>query len=115
MVTLFTDRARAADAGFALTGENCSDVGRLDGMPLAIELCAARVEALGISQLLDCMDDWVALLADGDWLAAGRRRSLAVAAEWSYQLLREHERRGCSGCCRCWASSARWHYLYVCE
>ena len=53
---MFADRARAADAGFALTGQNRGDVarlvGRLDGMPLAIELAAARVEALGVSQLL---------------------------------------------------------------
>ncbi len=96
-VTLFADRARAADAGFALTDQNRADVGRLvgrlDGMPLAIELAAARVEALGVSQLLDRMDDRVALLAGGDRLAAGRHRSLAAAAGWSYQLLTEHERR----------------------
>ena len=90
-VTLFADRARAADAGFALTGQNRADVarlvGRLDGMPLAIELAAARVETLGVPQLLDRIDDQVALLADGDRLAAGRHRSLAAAAQWSYQLL----------------------------
>ena len=96
-VTLFTDRARAADAGFALTGENRADVarlvGRLDGMPLAIELAAARVEALGVSQLLALLDDRLVLLAAGDRLAAGRHRSLAAAAEWSCQLLEEAERR----------------------
>jgi predicted ATPase/DNA-binding CsgD family transcriptional regulator len=96
-MTLFTDRARAADAGFALTGENRGDVarlvGRLDGMPLAIELAAARVEALGVSQLLRLLDDQLALLAGGDRRAAGRHRSLAAAAEWSYRLLEEAERR----------------------
>ena len=96
-VTLFTDRARAADAGFALTGENRADVarlvGRLDGMPLAIELAAARVEALGVSQLLALLDDRLVLLAGGDRLAAGRHRSLAAATEWSCQLLEEAERR----------------------
>ena len=96
-VTLFADRARAADAGFALTDQNRADVarlvGRLDGLPLAIELAAARVEALGVSQLLDRMDDRVALLAGGNRLAAGRHRSLAAAAGWSYQLLTEHEQR----------------------
>jgi predicted ATPase len=55
-VALFADRARAADASFALIDDNRRDVarlvGRLDGMPLAIELAAARVEALGVSQLL---------------------------------------------------------------
>ena len=96
-VALFADRARAADAGFALTGQNRADVarlvGRLDGMPLAIELAAARVEALGVSQLLGWLDDRLALPAGGDRLAAGRHRSLAAAAEWSYQLLAGDERR----------------------
>ena len=62
---------------------------RLDGMPLAIELAAARVEALGLAQLLDRLDDRLELLAGGDRLAAGRHRSLAAAVEWSYQLLDE--------------------------
>jgi predicted ATPase/DNA-binding CsgD family transcriptional regulator len=62
-------------------------------MPLAIELAAARVEALGVAQLLDRLDGRLALLAGGDRLAAGRHRSLAAAAQWSYQLLEEHERR----------------------
>ena len=96
-VALFADRARAADAGFALTGQNRADVarlvGRLDGMPLAIELAAARAEALGVSQLLGWLDDRLVLPAGGDRLAAGRHRSLAAAAEWSYQLLAEDERR----------------------
>ena len=96
-VWLFSDRARAIDASFALTSENRRDVARLvarlDGMPLAIELAAARVEALGVAQLLDRLDGRLALLAGGDRLAAGRHRSLAAAAQWSYQLLAEHERR----------------------
>ena len=94
---MFSDRARAADGSFALTSENRRDVarlaGRLDGMPLAIELAAARVEALGVAQLLDRLDGRLALLTGGDRLAAGRHRSLAAAAQWSYQLLEEHERR----------------------
>jgi predicted ATPase/DNA-binding CsgD family transcriptional regulator len=96
-VALFTDRARAADAGFALTDQNRADVARLvwrlDGIPLAIELAAARVEALGVPQLLGWLDGRLGLLAGGDRLAAGRHRSLAAAAEWSYQLLEEAERR----------------------
>ena len=87
-VCLFSDRARAIDASFALTSENRRDVarlvGRLDGMPLAIELAAARVEALGVAQL----DGRLALLAGGDRLAAGWHRSLAAAARWSYQRYR---------------------------
>jgi len=68
-------------------------VARLDGMPLAIELAAARVDALGVTQLLDRIDDRFALLADGDRLAEQRQRSLAAAVQWSYQLLDEAERR----------------------
>jgi hypothetical protein len=96
-VALFADRARAADAGFALTDQNSADVarlvGRLDGMPLAIELAAVRVEALGVAQLLGTLDGRLALLAGGDRLAAGRHRSLAAAAQWSYQLLGDREQR----------------------
>jgi predicted ATPase/DNA-binding CsgD family transcriptional regulator len=96
-VALFADRARAADAGFALTDQNSADVARLvsqlDGMPLAIELAAARVEALGVAQLLGTLDGRLALLAGGDRLAAGRHRSLAAAAQWSYRLLGDQEQR----------------------
>ena len=62
-------------------------------MPLAIELAAARVEALGAVQLADRLDDRFGLLAGGDRLAPGRHRSLAAAVEWSYRLLGEEERR----------------------
>ena len=96
-VALFADRARRADAGFMLDRDSGPTVGqivaRLDGMPLAIELAAARVEALGAGQLLDRLDDRFALLAGVDRLAAGRHRSLAATVEWSYQLLDERERQ----------------------
>jgi predicted ATPase/DNA-binding CsgD family transcriptional regulator len=96
-VVLFADRARSVDAGFVLDGRTgpavAAIVARLDGMPLAIELAAARVEALGVGQLLDRLDDRFALLAGADRLAAGRHRSLAAAVEWSYQLLDETEQR----------------------
>ena len=96
-VALFTDRARSADAQFALTGETTPTVARLvarlDGLPLAIELAAARVEALGVAQLLDRIEDRFALLTAGDRLAADRQRSLAATVEWSYQLLDDNERR----------------------
>ena len=94
---LFTDRARQVDAGFALTGETgpavAQLVARLDGMPLAIELAAARVEALGVGQLLDRLGDRLALLAAGDRLAPSRQRSLAATVGWSYRLLDQHEQR----------------------
>ena len=96
-VELFTDRARRADPRFALD-EGAGPVvarlvARLDGMPLAIELAAARVEALGVAGLLDRIDDRFALLTQGDRVAADRQRSLAATVEWSYRLLDEDGRR----------------------
>ncbi|MGH3193791.1 MAG: ATP-binding protein, partial [Streptosporangiaceae bacterium] len=92
-VRLFEDRARRVDPGFVLdekTGATVSRlVTRLDGMPLAIELAAARVDVLGVRQLLDRIDDRFGLLTAGDRLADGRQRSLAAAVQWSYQLLDE--------------------------
>jgi predicted ATPase/class 3 adenylate cyclase/DNA-binding CsgD family transcriptional regulator len=96
-VALFADRARQADTRFALderTGPAVARlVRRLDGMPLAIELAAARVEALGVTQLLDRLDDRFDLLTAGDRAAPDRQRSLAATVDWSYQLLDEHERQ----------------------
>jgi predicted ATPase/DNA-binding CsgD family transcriptional regulator len=96
-VTLFVDRARHVDPHFALTGPTRPTVARLvqqlDGMPLAIELAAARVESLGVDQLLDRLGDWFVLFGGADRTASARHRSLAAAVDWSYQLLGEDERR----------------------
>jgi predicted ATPase len=96
-VALFADRARQADMHFVLTGDAAPAVAqlvtRLDGMPLAIELAAARVEALGVTQLLDQLDDRFDLLSAGDRLAPPRQRSLAATVKWSYQLLPDQEQR----------------------
>jgi predicted ATPase/DNA-binding CsgD family transcriptional regulator len=96
-VTLFADRARRVEPGFALDEKTAGIVARLvarlDGMPLAIELAAARVDTLGVTQLLDRIDDRFGLLTDGDRLAEERQRSLAATVRWSYQLLTEAERR----------------------
>ena len=90
-VALFADRARAADAHFTLDEQTAAAVARLvarlDGMPLAIELAAARVEALGVGELLDRLDDRSGLLAGADRLAPSRQRSLAATVDWSYRLL----------------------------
>jgi len=95
-VALFADRARRADARFVLDGQTIPQVARLvrtlDGIPLAIELAAARVEALGVTELLDLLDDRFALLAGGDRAAPDRHRSLAAAVAWSYRLLDDEER-----------------------
>jgi non-specific serine/threonine protein kinase len=94
---LFAERARRADPGFTLSPENAPlvarVVARLDGMPLAIELAAARVEALGLAGLADRIDDALRLLTGKDLLAAARHRSLTAVADWSYQLLAEPEQR----------------------
>jgi predicted ATPase/DNA-binding CsgD family transcriptional regulator len=94
---LFAERARRVDPHFALNEESGPVVERLvqrlDGMPLAIELAAARVEALGVAQLLDRLDDRFGLLVGTDRLAAARQRSLAATAQWSYELLAEAEQR----------------------
>jgi predicted ATPase len=96
-VTLFADRARQVEPNFVLDTQTRTTVAqlvaRLDGMPLAIELAAARVDALGVTQLLDRMDDRFALLVDGDRLAEQRQRSLAAAVRWSYELLDDDEQR----------------------
>jgi predicted ATPase len=96
-IALFADRARRVDPHFALTAQTMPLVVRLvrqlDGMPLAIELAAAQLEALGMEQLLDRLADSPGLLAGGDRLAAARHRSLNAAVDWSYQLLGAEEQR----------------------
>jgi predicted ATPase/DNA-binding CsgD family transcriptional regulator len=96
-VQLFADRTRQADPRFALDGESgpvaARLVQRLDGIPLAIELAAARVEALGLSQLADRLEGSLQLLTSADRTAPARHRSLAATVEWSYRLLGPDEQR----------------------
>jgi predicted ATPase/DNA-binding CsgD family transcriptional regulator len=91
-VELFTDRARAVDPGFTATTEELAEIcARLDGMPLAIELAAARIGSLGADGLRAALDDRLRLLAGGRGLDA-RHRSLGAVIGWSYELLDEPER-----------------------
>jgi len=90
-VRLFAERAAAASPGFALTAENAGAVGglcrTLDGVPLAIELAAARVRALSIEQIAVRLGDRFQLLATGDRTAPLRQQTLRAAVDWSYGLL----------------------------
>jgi hypothetical protein len=96
-VKLFADRARQADPRFVLDNDSermaARLVERLDGMPLAIELAAARVEALGLALMLDRLEDSLHLLVSPDRAPAARHQSLAATVAWSYQLLSEQEQR----------------------
>jgi predicted ATPase/class 3 adenylate cyclase len=95
-VALFVERARAAKADFALTDSNAAAVAaicrRLDGLPLALELAAARVNVLSPEQILGRMDHRLTLLASSRRDLTERQRTLRGAIEWSYDLLTEPER-----------------------
>jgi predicted ATPase len=96
-VRLFVERARAARANFALTVENAAAVGaicvRLDGLPLALELAAARVKLFAPEALLARLDRSLGLLTGGPNDRPERQRTLRGAIAWSYELLTEPEQR----------------------
>lgn len=96
-VQLFMARVSAASPEFTLTVENGIWVAeicrRLDGMPLAIELAAARVRALSVKQIAERLDDRFNLLILGSRTAPLRQQTLAAVLDWSYTLLSEAERR----------------------
>jgi predicted ATPase/DNA-binding CsgD family transcriptional regulator len=96
-VRLFVERARQVDPDFSVEGDECvvlaGLVQQLDGLPLAIELAAARVEALGLAQLAGRLGDRSGLLVSANRAAAARQRSLEATVEWSYLLLTEAERQ----------------------
>ena len=95
-VRLFVDRARQRWPGFALTEENSQVVAeicrRLDGVPLALELAAARVGVLTVAQIAARLDDALGLLTEGGRTAAPRQQTLRATLDWSYELLDEPER-----------------------
>jgi predicted ATPase/class 3 adenylate cyclase/DNA-binding CsgD family transcriptional regulator len=95
-IELFTDRARLARPDFVLTDRHVASVEeicrRLDGMPLAIELAAARVRALSLADIVDGLHDRFRLLTGGARNAVRRQQTLRASVEWSHELLTEPER-----------------------
>lgn len=96
-LALFTDRARAVDHAFELTDNNARTVadicGRLDGIPLAIELAAARVSSLSLSMLAEKLGDRFRILTLSDRGALPRQQTMLATIDWSYNLLSGSERR----------------------
>ncbi|MBD5787708.1 hypothetical protein IF650_16210 [Cellulosimicrobium terreum] len=91
-VRLFTDRARAARPGASLPVDVVARLcDRLDGLPLAIELAAARVRTLSVEDVERHLDERFTLLRSGDRLAPERHRTLEAVIEWSWQLLHPDE------------------------
>ena len=95
-VSLFVERARQARPNFAVTNDNAPAIAEicagLDGIPLAIELAAARVRVLSPDQIRVGLDDRFRLLTAPPGRAAGRHHTLSASVEWSYDLLHERER-----------------------
>jgi predicted ATPase/DNA-binding SARP family transcriptional activator/DNA-binding CsgD family transcriptional regulator len=94
-VRLFVQRARYRNPAFVLTQQNAAGVaeicGRLEGIPLAIELAAARV-GFSVQEIAARLDDSLRLLTAGSRTAAPRQRTLRGALDWSHDLLSERER-----------------------
>lgn len=95
-VRLFCDRAAASLSGFALTERNAGAVAaichRLDGIPLALELAAARVRGLTVETIAMRLSDRFRVLTTGSRTALPRQQTLRACIDWSYNLLTRHER-----------------------
>ena len=93
---LFADRARRVRPDFSVTEDNAATVTeicrRLDGMPLAIELAAARVRALSLDEIVGSLHDRFRLLTGGARTAVRRQQTLRASVDWSHALLTETER-----------------------
>lgn len=96
-VNLFVERARLCQPRFELTAANVPAVAqicrRLDGIPLALELAAARVKVLSPEQIAARLDDAFRLLTGGSRTVMPRQQTLKAAIDWSYDLLSQAERR----------------------
>ena len=94
---LFIERANAVDPSFAVGQNHAATIGeichRLDGIPLAIELAAARVNVLSVEQIKSRLNDRFRLLTGGSRSSVARHRTLEATVDWSYELLSETERR----------------------
>ena len=95
-VELFADRARLARTGFIVNDDNAGAVTeicrRLDGMPLAIELAAARVRTLSLTEIVDSLHDRFRILTGGSRIAVRRQQTLRASVDWSHALLTDTER-----------------------
>jgi predicted ATPase/class 3 adenylate cyclase len=95
-VRLFIERAQSAQPGFQMTNENCFQIAqicqRLDGIPLAIELAAARINLLTVDQINLRLKDRFRLLTGGSRVSLPRHQTLSALIDWSYELLNEAER-----------------------
>jgi predicted ATPase/DNA-binding CsgD family transcriptional regulator len=95
-VRLFVDRVKAVQRDFTLGPTNASSVAgvcaRLEGLPLALELAAARVPALSLPQILERLDDSLRLLVGGSRTVPTRQQTLRATLDWSYGLLGDQER-----------------------
>src|SRR4051794_547383 len=95
-VSLFVERATAALPGYVLDEENADDVARiclrLDGLPLALELAAARLGALSTAAIAARLDDRFRLLRSGSHAAPTRQQTLTATLQWSHDLLEPDER-----------------------
>ncbi len=95
-IELFQERAANAKSGFVLSEENATSVvqicERLDGIPLAIELAAARTKILSVHEIASRLDDRFSLLTSGNRTAIARHQTLRATIDWSHELLSEPER-----------------------
>jgi predicted ATPase/DNA-binding SARP family transcriptional activator len=95
-IELFAERASHAKSGFTLDKKNASSVAqicrRLDGIPLAIELAAARIKVLSVDEIAARLDNCFSLLTAGSRTAIPRHQTLRATIDWSYDLLTEPER-----------------------